>query len=52
MDAQRVRGEGVVTPQRARSIHGGLVNHVLNRSNVRVPLFRKDHGQPFGSEAW
>jgi putative transposase len=29
-------------PRRARSIEGGLVYHVLNRSNGRVPLFRKD----------
>ena len=29
-------------PRRARSIVGGLVYHVLNRSNGRIPLFRKE----------
>ncbi len=29
-------------PRRARSIQGGLVYHVLNRSNGRHPLFRKE----------
>jgi putative transposase len=29
-------------PRRARSIQGGLVYHVLNRSNGRLPLFRKE----------
>ena len=29
-------------PRRARSIVGGLVYHVLNRSNGRLPLFRKE----------
>ena len=29
-------------PRCARSIQGGLVYHVLNRSNGRVPLFRKE----------
>lgn len=28
-------------PRRARSIVGGLVYHVLNRSNARLPLFEK-----------
>jgi putative transposase len=31
-------------PRRARSIAGGLVYHVLNRSNGRIPLFRKASG--------
>jgi putative transposase len=29
-------------PRRARSIQGGCVYHVLNRSNARQPIFRKD----------
>ncbi|MDY0169495.1 MAG: transposase [Thermoguttaceae bacterium] len=29
-------------PRRARSIEGGLVYHILNRSNARMPLFKKD----------
>jgi putative transposase len=29
-------------PRRARSIVGGLVYHVLNRANGRLPLFRKE----------
>ncbi len=29
-------------PRRARSIAGGLVYHVLNRSNGRQPIFRKE----------
>jgi putative transposase len=29
-------------PRRARSIQGGLVYHILNRSNGRVPIFRKE----------
>jgi putative transposase len=29
-------------PRRARSIQGGCVYHVLNRSNGRQPIFRKD----------
>jgi putative transposase len=29
-------------PRRARSIQGGLVYHVLNRSNGRHPIFRKE----------
>lgn len=29
-------------PRRARSIQGGLVYHVLNRSNGRLPLFQKE----------
>lgn len=29
-------------PRRARSIQGGLVYHVLNRANGRLPLFRKE----------
>lgn len=29
-------------PRRARAIVGGLIYHVLNRSNGRVPLFRKE----------
>ncbi|MFN0126367.1 MAG: transposase [Verrucomicrobiales bacterium] len=28
-------------PRRARAIEGGLVYHVLNRSNARATLFRK-----------
>jgi putative transposase len=28
-------------PRRARTIVGGLIYHVLNRSNARMPLFRK-----------
>ena len=29
-------------PRRARSIQGGLVYHVLNRSNGRQRIFRKE----------
>ncbi|NQT39472.1 MAG: transposase [Planctomycetes bacterium] len=29
-------------PQRARSIQGGLVYHILNRANARMKLFEKD----------
>ena len=29
-------------PRRARSIEGGLVYHILNRSNARMTLFEKD----------
>src|SRR5262245_60132813 len=29
-------------PRRARSIQGGYVYHVLNRSNMRAALFRKE----------
>ena len=32
-------------PRRARSIEGGLVYHILNRSNARMTLFKKDEDE-------
>jgi putative transposase len=29
-------------PRRARAIEGGLVYHIVNRANARIPLFEKD----------
>ena len=42
IDVGRRFGSRLGMPRRARSIQGGCVYHVLNRSNGRQPIFRKD----------